>query len=146
MKSSIIGFEQWRRSPIVGCVAGLTLAVLSVSSPARCDAESADPALAQALFEQARALMSTGQYPEACAKLAESHRLDPASGTLLNLAVCHEKQGRTATAWAEYNDVLAISRKDGSAERQHIASARIKDLGPKLCRLTVVAPRGAPSN
>jgi hypothetical protein len=105
-------------------------------------AQSAVPDLpiAQALFEEARTLMTAGRYDEACAKLSESQHLDPASGTLLNLAVCHEKQGKTATAWAEYNDVLAITRKEGNLERQKIASQRIRELEPMLSHLSVSSP------
>jgi hypothetical protein len=96
----------------------------------------ADLPIAQALFEEGRTLMSAGRYDDACPKLSESQRLDPATGTLLNLAVCHERQGKTATAWAEYNDVAAASRTDGNAERQRIASQRIRELEPKLCRVS----------
>src|SRR4051812_24565538 len=58
----------------------------------------------QALFDEGRRLLEAGNYVEACAKLDESYRLDAAAGTLLNLALCHEQQGRSASAWFEYHD------------------------------------------
>lgn len=93
---------------------------------------------AQALFEAARRLMEEGKFAEACLELAESHRLDPAAGTLLNLAVCHEKEGKTASAWVEYNDLLGTKGNDDAAERRRIAAERIREIEPRLARVTFV--------
>lgn len=94
--------------------------------------------VAQALFETARRLMEEGKFAEACPKLAESHRLDPAAGTLLNLAVCHEKEGKMASAWVEYNDLLAIKGGDNGTERRRIAAERITEIEPRLAHVTFV--------
>lgn len=108
------------------------LALLS-SSPAR----ASDPATAQALFDQGRKLMAEERWGEACPKLEESQRLDPAGGTLLHLALCREHEGRIATAWALYQDALAQAKADRRKDRAKIARERIGALGPRLPRIRV---------
>ena len=51
--------------------------------------QAASPA-AEALFEEGRRLLEAGRTDEACLKLAESLAQEMSSGTLLNLALCHE--------------------------------------------------------
>jgi hypothetical protein len=67
-----------------------------------------DAAAAEALFQQARDAMQAGDLDTACPKFAESHRLDPAAGTLLNLAACYEAQGSLANAWQTWHSALAL--------------------------------------
>jgi hypothetical protein len=99
---------------------------------------------AEVLFEEGRRLMDAGDFAAGCAKLAESQRIDPAGGTLMNLAACHERAGRTATAWAEFNDALAQARRDGRHDRIDEASRQIAALAPQLARITVNAGTQAP--
>ncbi len=94
-------------------------------------------AFAEALFVKAKALMADRRFDEACPMLAESQRIDPGGGTMLTLALCHERQGKTATAWAELEDARARAVKDGEADREALAKEHIAALEPKLTRLTV---------
>lgn len=97
-----------------------------------------DVATAQALFEDGKRLMQQNKYEEACPKLVESQRLDPGGGTLLAIGLCHEGQGKTATAWADFNVALGQARKDGRADREQTATEHIKTLEPKLVRVRIV--------
>jgi hypothetical protein len=135
--SSRIGAER------LGACALVLAALLSASRAAHADAPSpADAALAQSLFDEARHLMIANRFAEACPKLAESHRLDPAVGTLLNLAVCNERLGKTATAWAEYRDAESTAKREGRPDRVTYAREHATQLEPRLSHLFLVRGEG----
>jgi hypothetical protein len=90
---------------------------------------------AEALFREGREHMDKQDYATACAKFTESERLDPAPGTLLNIAECSEKLGRTATAWKSYAE--AADRLDANDDRRPYALQRRDALATHLPRLHV---------
>jgi tetratricopeptide (TPR) repeat protein len=103
-----------------------------------------DPAAAEALFEQGRLALEKNDLESACAKFAESQRLDPGVGTLLNLANCQERQGRVASAWQHWREALRQLPEDDDRTafaRQHVAA-----LEPKLPRLNITLSRQAPAD
>jgi serine/threonine-protein kinase len=103
-----------------------------------------DASTAEALFTEAKQKMAAGDYASACPKLADSYRIDPGGGTLAALALCHEKIGKTATAWAEFIDVASGAKEQGRADREAFARQHIAALEPALSRLTIhVAPETA---
>ncbi len=102
-----------------------------------------DSAAAQALFDQAKALMAKGNYQEACPKLEESQRLDPTSGTLINLADCYEKTSKLASAWSTFLDAATAADASGKTERAQVARERAAALVPVLPRLAIVVPEDA---
>jgi hypothetical protein len=117
------------------------VAVLVVcASPAVWAGEENNAAAAQALFDEGKQLVAGGNYPAACAKFLQSQQLDPGGGTLMHLAACHESDGKTATAWSEFNEALSWARRDGRADREVYAKARLKEIEPKLVKLNVIVP------
>lgn len=96
--------------------------------------------MAAQLFEDGRALLGQGRIDQACPKLEESQRLDPGGGTLLNVALCHERQGRTATAWVEFVEARGAAKADNRTLRVAFAEAHIARLEPALSRVVVQVP------
>ncbi len=95
-------------------------------------------ALAQQLYDDAKEAMAKGELTTACQKFAESNRLDPATGgTLLNLAVCHEKMGQIATAWAEFEEAAQFARRFARPDREKLAREHIDALRPRVSLLTL---------
>lgn len=106
---------------------------------ARADS-AADNAAADALFRDARKLLSEKKYDQACPKFQESLNLSKRLGTLLNLATCHEKQGKTASAWTEFNQAVALARQEHSERRERYADHHAHELEARLARVTFVVP------
>lgn len=112
-------------------------------------AESDDKAAAaEELFRIARDLVAAGNYAEGCPKFEAALALHASASTQLNIAKCHEHDGRLATAWAEYKRALVLNRETLGEERQRqleaIAQAGIDALEPQLPRLTLVAKERPP--
>jgi len=101
----------------------------------------ADDSWAARLFDEGRALMLEGRLEEGCNKFAESQKLEPRTGTLLNMAACHEKSGKTATAWTEYKQVAIQSIEEKNTERERFARQRVEALEPKVSWITIQIPR-----
>ena len=104
-------------------------------------AQDRDPAAAEVLFREGRAAADAGDHAKACTKFRESNRLDPAPGTVFNMADCEEKLGRIATAWTLFSEV--IQKLPATDERHGISSKRAAALEPRLPRLTISVAAGA---
>ncbi|MEP6652227.1 MAG: hypothetical protein ABJA82_02650 [Myxococcales bacterium] len=123
-------------------VVGLLVIAASVcgGGSTRAEPSADDKALATILFQEGRALMADGHIAEACQKLEESQRLDPAGGTLLNLALCHEQERRLARSWSEFKEAVVVAKRDGRRDRATEAEKHLVALEPRLSRLTIVVP------
>jgi serine/threonine-protein kinase len=96
--------------------------------------------LAEGLFQDAKRLMAEGNFQEACPKLAESHRLDPAGGTALLLGSCHEGMKRWASAWAAYKEAVGFAIKDHRSDREERAKERLREVEARLGWLHLRVP------
>jgi len=121
----------------------LALAAVTITPTAEAEPTDADRTAAEALFRENKRLMDEGNYGEACPRLAESQQRDPGGGTLLTLALCHEQQGKLATAWAQFREALGMAREAQRQERITMAEEHIAALEPRLPKLTVVVPSAA---
>ena len=126
--------------PLARAILSVTLFVAGVSSSAAAQPTLQDKTVAQGLFDEGRAEMEQNHVSEACAKFSGSYQLDPSDGTLLNLALCHEKEGRTASAYAELGESVSRAIRDQRPEREKIAREHLAAVTPRLSRLTVVVP------
>ena len=97
---------------------------------------------AEALFDEGLRLFDQGKVADACPKFAASYKLDPASGTLLNLGRCYEKMNKTASAWIAYRDLVSLAHKENNPKREAQAKQLADKLAPKLAKLTIDAPEG----
>jgi hypothetical protein len=115
------------------------LATLAIA-PIAAHAAPSGPERAQAevLFNEGKKLQKEGKIPEACRKFEASYRIDPAGGTALNLGLCHETEGKLATAWGELKEALAIAKKANRKDREKIARGRIDAIEPKLPYVIVI--------
>jgi hypothetical protein len=119
-------------------VLAASLAVSAVSSQARADGPSAaQDAQAEDLFQRAKALMAQSRYKEACPLLAESYRLAGGGGTLQNLAVCHEEEGKVAFAYNRFVELRAMSLKANRQDRVKLADEHLAKLKDRLSRLEI---------
>ena len=123
----------------MGCAALLTW--LSTSTAvAQTEPSNAKRTAAEALFMEARRLMEEGDYEQACPKFADSQRLDPAVGTLLNLGLCYKQSGKTASAWSAYREAAALARAAAQPDREELAETEAAALEAKLSKLVVSVP------
>ena len=118
----------------------LALAFAALTAQTARAQTSKNAAGAEALYEQARALMKQADFEHACPKFKQSYELDAGGGTLLNLADCYEKQGKFASAWSSFKEALVIAQRDGRTERVEYAKKHIALVEPQVSKITIEVP------
>ncbi|XXY15997.1 PEGA domain-containing protein [Sorangium sp. So ce216] len=138
-------------TPRMRAVAGLaSAAAVALGGPAARAQQQPprDPVAAEALFKSARALVDKGDYAAGCPKFEASLELNPSASTMINIARCHEREGKVATAWHDYNRAIVLNRETAGEQRRRgleaIAQKGIADLDARVPKLSVVV-KSAPS-
>jgi hypothetical protein len=109
---------------------------LAGAAPAR--AQSGETkAAAERLYNDGLTLMDRRDYEGACAKFAESLRLDTGVGVTLRLADCYEKLGKVASAWGTFREAADLATKQGDTRRVEVARRHAAALEPQLSTLTL---------
>lgn len=105
-----------------------------------------EKAAAEALFQEAVDLMGQNKLADACAKYQASHDLDPAIGTLLRLADCYDRVGRSASAWALFVEAETVATRAQQTDRAEMAGTRAAELKARLStmRLEIDNPGAVP--
>ena len=79
-------------------ITSLALCVgLGAPSPLAAQPSATNKAAAEALYQQGSELFEQGELATACERFGVSHDLDPALGTMLRLADCLDRVGKSAT-------------------------------------------------
>jgi serine/threonine-protein kinase len=111
------------------------LMTFALAGSAFAEPSSGEKAAAEALFQKGVELMAAGKAVEACEKFDGSQQLDPALGTILRLADCYERTGKTASAWALFQQAAATATAQGQSERNKIAAERANSVAQRLSRV-----------
>lgn len=98
---------------------------------------SAEKAAAESLFDHAMQHLKAGNLEAACENFEKSQKIDPAVGTLLYLAECYERTGRTASAWATFREAASLARELRETDRAAIGDQRATRLESQLSRVTI---------
>jgi hypothetical protein len=111
-----------------------TLIVMVIAGSASRASAQSPAAEAEARFVEAEQLEAAGQLDRACDAFAASNQLEPRAGTMIRLGQCRENQKRLVSAWSSYKDALTRVK---DPNKRAIAEAKVKELEPRLSRLTV---------
>lgn len=106
--------------------------------PAEVPVEAKPPTAAELAFEQGRQLLDAGEFAAACASFEASIKEDPnAPGTLLNLGLCNERLGKTATALGWFRKAQFRSAETGMTEYEEAAKTNTFSLAVRVPTLKI---------
>ena len=106
--------------------------------------DDADPT--EANLNRVRKLMeSRSTLADACKWLEQAYNNTKRGDMLLNLAECHRRQGKTASAWLEFDTAIRIGAQVKFPEAVAAATRFRDELAKHLSRVTVSVPPASAS-
>jgi hypothetical protein len=120
-----------------------TLAAVTLLMDASASAQQQDPAAATQMFMEGREAAKAGKYRLACERFADSQRLDPKVGTLLNLADCQAHQALLGRALRTYEEAVHLATETHD-DRLNYALERRAKLAPMVPSVTLRVQSGLP--
>lgn len=106
---------------------------------------AADPGSSEDLFSRGRNELKAGHASEALKLFQDSYALQPALGTLLNIADCVERLNRLEQSWQYFSDARAWAERVKEYDRVDAAVARLEALERRLTIASVVCAAGRPA-
>ncbi len=122
------------------------IAVVALASAANAD-PSPEQVKAAGLFEEGRQLMTNHDPEGACAKFAESIRIEPlAAGTMLNLGLCHQQLDhyKTALYWFRKAQIRASETDPPLPDYEKEARERTAYLMTVVATIRIQLATGTP--
>ncbi len=119
-----------------------SIVALSLAMAGSVAAQPGRKASADALFRDGREAVARGDFATGCPKFAESMRLDPAAGTLLNLAQCDEHAGNFTAALTKLERLSAMLQPGD--DRAPLGMDQAMRLERRVGRLRVALEPGSP--
>jgi hypothetical protein len=99
------------------------------------------PATATQIFNAALVLMQQGDWAGACPKFQASMDLNPSAGAQINIAQCHDHEGKLALAYQDYEAARNLNEIDADAARKKrrvaLIDAGLVTLEPQVAKLRI---------
>jgi hypothetical protein len=109
-----------------------------VDAPVDAPVETPPLTPAELAFQQGRAQLEAGEFAAACASFETSLKADPnAPGTLLNLGLCNERLGKTATALGWFRRAQFRSAETGMTDYEEAAKTETFSLAVRVPTLKI---------
>jgi hypothetical protein len=114
-------------------------------TPASARAQTSEnTTIAESLFRDAQTKLAAGDVTAACDLFTRSQSVEAALGTLLNLAACHERDGKTASAWTEFQNAISWAVRIGDRAREQYARSHAASLDKALHRVVIEVTEPTP--